>query len=88
MEGNLLLDIEISGVKNNSDAFYLAREGDFNGLSSRMVNGAVQNFAGYGLITTFSSSPPTVPQPSTLALLGLGGIGLVIGACRRTTLAA
>ena len=31
---------------------------------------------------TATLTPSTVPEPSSLALLGLGGVGLAIGACR------
>ncbi len=68
--GNLLLDIQISGVTNDSTAAYVAQDGDFGTDSSRMVNGAAQGTSGYGLVTTFGTAP--VPEPASLGLCLVG----------------
>jgi hypothetical protein len=73
--GNLLLDIQISGVTNFSVAPYVAENGDFNGLSSRMVNGFASGTADFGLVTTFGSSTlQSVPEPSSLGLAAVGSL--------------
>jgi MYXO-CTERM domain-containing protein len=77
--GNLLLDIQISGVTNDSSAPYVAQNGDFGGLSSRMVNGGAGGTTGYGLVTTFSVGPvSSVPEPGTMSMAAMGA-GAVFG---------
>ncbi len=76
-QGNLLLNMSISGVTNFDPADYVSQNGDFGSLSSRMVDGNATGTTGYGLVTTFN----IVPEPGTLsmAILGLaGGAGIVL----------
>lgn len=65
----------------------LGSSGWFNqGTNTLLVdNGAVtDNFLeGVNVAANVTGSPSSVPEPSSLALLGLGGIGLAIGAYRR-----
>ncbi len=73
--GNLLLDVTFTGVTNDSAAYYVAQNGDFGMLSSRMVNGSAGGMTGYGLVTTFGAGTPTsVPEPSSLGL-GFAAVG-------------
>jgi len=74
--GNLLLDVTFTGVTNDSVAYYVAQDGDFGMLSSRMVNGSASGMTGYGLVTTFggAGAPTIVPEPSSLGL-GFAAVG-------------
>lgn len=69
--GNLLLDIQ-ANITQEGGSFYDARNGDASGLFSR-AHDFGSGFAGYGLVTGFST---TIPEPTTLALLGLGLAGM------------
>ena len=40
------------------------------------------------VLTSFQPNAPAVPEPTTFALLGLGGLGVGIGEYRRRKLAA
>jgi MYXO-CTERM domain-containing protein len=62
--GNLLLDIQIRGVTNDSNGSFVT-EYNFGTLSSRMVNGNAGGTA-YGLMTRFDYGSTTVPEPGTL----------------------
>ncbi|HEY2156646.1 MAG TPA: PEP-CTERM sorting domain-containing protein [Isosphaeraceae bacterium] len=68
--GNLLLDVQISGVTNNSSAPYVAQDGDFGTQSSRMVNGNATSTSSWGLVTTFGTA--AVPEPGSLGLCLFG----------------
>jgi hypothetical protein len=81
-KGNLLLDVLLSGVTDFSGAPYVSQNGDFGTDSSRMVNGSATRTSGSGLMTTFASGS-AVPEPSTLALCGLGAVALAGYAGRR-----
>jgi PEP-CTERM motif len=74
--GNLLLDIQISGVTNGSTALFVAQDGDFGTDSSRMVNGNAEGTSSYGLVTTFGLGTTSVPEPGslTLAMIGLAAV--------------
>jgi hypothetical protein len=68
--GNLLLDVQISGVTNDSTANYAAQNGDFGTDSSRMVNGSAVSTSEWGLVTTFGTQ--AVPEPGSLCLCLVG----------------
>jgi hypothetical protein len=73
--GNLLVDIQISGVTNDSVAGFYSQSGDFGNLSSRMTNGSTDPGTSYGLVTQFTFTPSVVPEPGTL---GMATIALVV----------
>jgi hypothetical protein len=92
--GNLLLDIQISGVTNDSLAYYVAQDRDFGTMSSRVVNGGAGGTTGFGLVTTFAVGPISsvpepgtlgtiVPEPGTLSMTAMGAVGVVALAWRR-----
>ncbi len=66
--GNLLLDMQIKGVTNDSVAIFSAQDGDFGNLSSRMVNGNADPGVSFGLVTQFTFTGAAVPEPSTLGM--------------------
>jgi len=66
--GNLLLDFQISGVTKSYLGLFVAQNGDFGNLSSRMVNGNALGTTGFGLVTQFNYAGGTVPEPGTLAM--------------------
>jgi hypothetical protein len=72
--GNLLLDVQISGVTANSSAGYVSENGTFGTTSSRMVNGNALGTSSFGLVTSFEATQAAtaVPEPTTLVLLGTG----------------
>ncbi len=80
--GNLLLDIQISGVTNDSTAAFVSQNGDFGTDSSRMVNGTATRGTSYGLVTTFGLGATSVPEPGSLTL-ALIGLSAVAGLSRR-----
>jgi hypothetical protein len=80
--GNLLLDVKMSGVTNDSSAGYAAQNGDFGGISSRMVNGNGTGTSGWGLVTTFTVGTAAVPEPTSLCLGAIGAI-FVVAAARK-----
>jgi hypothetical protein len=82
--GNLLMDVHVSGASAPGGFIYF----DVNGTSPRntimgrvYTPGFVDN--GYGLVTDFTTGVATVPEPSSILLLGAGLVGLVVGAARR-----
>ena len=70
--GNLLLDIQIFDIDHvGPNAFYDARNGTAMGVFSRAHNFGI-GFEDYGLVTEFAETDTPIPEPSTLALVGLG----------------
>jgi hypothetical protein len=80
--GNLLLDVVINSSGN--DVFFVFGDSP---NTSRVYNSAGSGAAtadpGHGLETQFTvSTAQAVPEPSAIALLGLGTLGLLGYACR------
>jgi hypothetical protein len=71
--GNLLLDVQLSGVTSDSGAPFVAQNGDFGGDSSRMVNGSATQTSHWGLVTTFVAGA-AVPEPGSLGLCLIGAV--------------
>ncbi len=79
--GNLLLDL--SRTRTGSDffgTFFQASNGSSTVFSRAHNYGSV--FIGAGLVTTFSTTTPAVPEPASWAML-ITGFGLVGAAARR-----
>jgi hypothetical protein len=77
--GNLLLDFQISGVTLGFPGLFVAQNGDFGNLSSRMVNGNASGTTGFGLVTQFGFTGGIVPEPgsfsmATIALVAVAAI--------------
>lgn len=97
-DGNLLMDVVASGVTVPSAPVYFDTNGDNGGgengdtfLGRDYINGGVGPTdtsgtvnSGYGLVTEFSTSASTVPEPCTLILLGSGLAGLAAYRRRRS----
>ena len=72
-KGSLLLDVSYSNVSQNKNMYFVSDDG-----FQRLVDGATD---GYGLVTEFITDSTAVPEPTSIALLLSGLVGL--SACRR-----
>jgi len=87
--GNLLMDVEVSGATapggsiffdTNYENDYMARLYCYGGSCGGSTTGAVDT--GIGLVTGFSTTTATIPEPSSLLLL-LSGLTTLGGFLRR-----
>lgn len=95
--GNLLLDVVVSNASKPGGNLYFDTNG-FNGggFNGNTIMGRVYSFGnatgntdyGYGLVTGFQTDAPAVPEPASIVMLGLGGIGMGFAAWRRKRLVA
>ena len=88
--GNLLLDVRnfSGGSTTQFDAVNVTGDSvsRVQAFDVGSATGAQLAFPSLGLVTQFTTSPPTVgiPEPSTLLLLGAGLAGLLPRVCRRS----
>ena len=88
--GNLLLDVRNFSGGSTTQFDAVNATGDsvsrVQAFDVDSETGAQLAFPSLGLVTQFTTSPPTVgiPEPSTLVLLGAGLAGLLPRACRRS----
>ena len=81
-QGNLLLNVSVSGVPTNFVGFFRANNGDAAGAFSRAHDFGT-GFSGFGLVTTFDvGAAAVVPEPATWAMM-IAGFGLAGAAMRR-----
>jgi hypothetical protein len=81
-QGNLLLDIVISGQSYNGGISLQAMDGDAGTLFSRYYN-AGAGTSGYGLVTEFSDVPASSVPDSSSVLVLLSGACLALETARR-----
>lgn len=71
--GNLLLDVQASGVTSTGGNLFFDYDGSGSGVFGRYFNGQT---ATDGLVTGFMTNAQSVPEPGSLAVFGLG-LGLL-----------
>src|SRR5262249_27260963 len=76
-KGNFLLDVVINSSAGNGVFFFFGDTPDAGRIFNSRGNGAATADPLHGLETRFTVAAAAVPEPSTLALLGLGGAALL-----------
>lgn len=76
--GNLLLDVQASGVASTGGNLYFDFDESGSGVVGRYYNGMT---ATNGLVTGFTTNAFSVPEPGSLGLFGFGLGLLALGGC-------